>query len=83
MAGAGVVSDNVLARPQVHLPRHRSTGPVDGLAAAVGALVGHSGLCDDSSGSPRLAIALGTPVPITHDDVDVLHGRYQNVYGQR
>lgn len=40
-------------------------------------------LCEDSARSAHLAGTLGTPVPITQDDVDVLHDRYQNVYGQR
>lgn len=39
-------------------------------------------LCEDSARSVLLARQLGTPVPIAPDDVDALHDRYQNVYGQ-
>jgi len=40
-------------------------------------------LCEDSARSVHLALALGTPVPITPEDIDALYDRYQNVYGQR
>ncbi len=40
-------------------------------------------LCEDSARSVHLARSLGTPIPIASDDIDKLHARYQNVYGQR
>ncbi|HKJ57329.1 MAG TPA: L-ribulose-5-phosphate 4-epimerase [Nitriliruptoraceae bacterium] len=39
-------------------------------------------LCEDNARSVLLARQLGTPVPIAAEDVDALHDRYQNVYGQ-
>lgn len=40
-------------------------------------------LCEDNAKAVGLAHALGAPTPIAPDDVDALHDRYQNVYGQR
>jgi L-ribulose-5-phosphate 4-epimerase len=54
-----------------------SIGPT--AKAAVKAAV----LCEDSARSVHLARSLGTPIPIAQDDIDALHDRYQNVYGQR
>jgi len=31
----------------------------------------------------HLARALGDPIPLPQEDIDALHDRYQNVYGQR
>jgi L-ribulose-5-phosphate 4-epimerase len=47
--------------------------------AAVNAAV----LCEDSARSVHLARSLGEPIPIAPTDVDALHDRYQNIYGQR
>jgi L-ribulose-5-phosphate 4-epimerase len=31
----------------------------------------------------HLARSLGTPIPLTSEEIDALYDRYQNVYGQR
>jgi L-ribulose-5-phosphate 4-epimerase len=40
-------------------------------------------MCEDVARSVHLARQLGEPVPIEQRQVDALHDRYQNVYGQR
>jgi L-ribulose-5-phosphate 4-epimerase len=40
-------------------------------------------MCEDVARTAHLARALGQPLPIPQDDIDSLHQRYQNVYGQR
>jgi L-ribulose-5-phosphate 4-epimerase len=40
-------------------------------------------MCEDVARSVHISRQLGEPVPIAQDDVDYLHDRYQNVYGQR
>ncbi|MFG1798276.1 L-ribulose-5-phosphate 4-epimerase [Nocardia sp. NPDC049149] len=40
-------------------------------------------MCEDVARTAHLAHALGRPIPIPPDEVDRLHDRYQNVYGQR
>ncbi|MGW4498915.1 L-ribulose-5-phosphate 4-epimerase [Micromonospora sp. NPDC004336] len=40
-------------------------------------------MCEDVARTAHLARALGQPVPIAPADIDSLHDRYQNVYGQR
>jgi L-ribulose-5-phosphate 4-epimerase len=40
-------------------------------------------MCEDAARTVHLARAIGEPVPIEPDDVDALHHRYQNVYGQK
>jgi L-ribulose-5-phosphate 4-epimerase len=39
-------------------------------------------LCEDVARTVHIARQLGTPLPIAQSDVDSLHARYQNVYGQ-
>ena len=50
-------------------------GPREALKAAV--------MCEDVARTVHLARALGPIEPLAPDDVDALHHRYQNVYGQR
>ena len=40
-------------------------------------------MCEDVARTVHLARQLGSPVPIAATDIDKLHDRYQNVYGQR
>ncbi|MGK5683383.1 L-ribulose-5-phosphate 4-epimerase [Actinoplanes sp. URMC 104] len=40
-------------------------------------------MCEDVARTVHLACQLGKPLPIDPADVDRLHERYQNVYGQR
>jgi L-ribulose-5-phosphate 4-epimerase len=39
-------------------------------------------MCEDVARTVHLARALGDPLPISQTDIDSLHDRYQNVYGQ-
>jgi L-ribulose-5-phosphate 4-epimerase len=50
-------------------------GPRDAVKAAV--------MCEDVARTVHLARALGDIEPLAADDIDALHDRYQNVYGQR
>ena len=50
-------------------------GPRDAIKAAV--------MCEDVARTAHLARALGEPIPLAQEDIDALHDRYQNVYGQR
>ena len=50
-------------------------GPRDAIKAAV--------MCEDVARTVHLARALGDPLPLAREDIDALHDRYQNVYGQR
>lgn len=38
-------------------------------------------MCEDAAKTVFLARQLGTPLPISQADIDSLHSRYQNVYG--
>jgi L-ribulose-5-phosphate 4-epimerase len=49
--------------------------PRDAIKAAV--------MCEDVARTVHLARALGDVVPLDPDDIEALHDRYQNVYGQR
>jgi L-ribulose-5-phosphate 4-epimerase len=49
--------------------------PRDAIKAAV--------MCEDVARTAHLARALGDPIPLATEDIDALHDRYQNVYGQR
>jgi L-ribulose-5-phosphate 4-epimerase len=40
-------------------------------------------MCEDVARTVHLARALGDPLPLAREDIDALHDRYQNVYGQR
>lgn len=50
----------------------------DGKAAVKAAV-----MCEDVARTVHLARALGEPLTIAQEDIDALHDRYQNVYGQR
>ena len=50
-------------------------GPRDAIKAAV--------MCEDAARTVHLARVLGDPIPLAREDIDALHDRYQNVYGQR
>jgi L-ribulose-5-phosphate 4-epimerase len=50
-------------------------GPVEAIKAAV--------MCEDVARTVHLARSLGEVASIDDDDVEALHDRYQNVYGQR
>ena len=50
-------------------------GPRDAIKAAV--------MCEDAARTVHLARALGDPIPLTREDIDALHDRYQRAYGQR
>jgi L-ribulose-5-phosphate 4-epimerase len=51
------------------------SGPRAAIKAAV--------MCEDVARTVHLARALGDPIPLAGEDIDALHHRYQNVYGQR
>jgi L-ribulose-5-phosphate 4-epimerase len=40
-------------------------------------------MCEDAARTVYLARMLGTPVPLPLDQIDALHRRYQEQYGQR
>ena len=40
-------------------------------------------MCEDVARTVHLARVLGTPIPLAQEEIDALHDRYQNVYGQR
>ena len=50
-------------------------GPRDAIKTAV--------MCEDVARTVHLARVLGDPIPLAREDIDALHDRYQNVYGQR
>jgi L-ribulose-5-phosphate 4-epimerase len=50
-------------------------GPRDAIKAAV--------MCEDAARTVHLARQLGEPIPLTREDIDALHDRYQRAYGQR
>jgi L-ribulose-5-phosphate 4-epimerase len=50
-------------------------GPRDAIKAAV--------MCEDAARTVHLARQLGDPLPLTREDIDALHDRYQRAYGQR
>lgn len=47
------------------------------------AAVKAAAMCEDVARTVHLARALGEPLPIAPADIDALHDRYQNAYGQR
>jgi L-ribulose-5-phosphate 4-epimerase len=49
--------------------------PRDAIKAAV--------MCEDAARTVHLARQLGDPIPLTREDIDALHDRYQRAYGQR
>jgi L-ribulose-5-phosphate 4-epimerase len=50
-------------------------GPRDAIKAAV--------MCEDAARTVHLARELGDPIPLTREETDALHDRYQRAYGQR
>jgi L-ribulose-5-phosphate 4-epimerase len=40
-------------------------------------------MCEDAARTVHLARAFGDPAPLPHDQIDALHRRYQEEYGQR
>ena len=50
-------------------------GPRDAIKAAV--------MCEDAARTVHLARQLGDPIPLTREEIDALHDRYQRAYGQR
>jgi L-ribulose-5-phosphate 4-epimerase len=70
---AGHRSPAVLMRSHGVFTLGRS--PRDAIKAAV--------MCEDVARTVHLARCLGSPAPLTDKDIDALHDRYQNVYGQR
>lgn len=77
--GKGIVSTLHGHRSKAVLMQNHGVFTIGGGArAAVKAAV----LCEDSARTVHLARSLGTPIPIPSPDVDALHERYQNVYGQ-
>ena len=78
--GMGVVATLAGSRSSAVLMRSHGVFTIgesarDAVKAAV--------LCEDAARTVALARALGTPGPLDQNDVDALHDRYQNVYGQR
>jgi L-ribulose-5-phosphate 4-epimerase len=78
--GKGVVETLSGSRsPAVLMQNHGvfTIGP--SARAAVKAAV----MTEDVARTVHLSRQLGEPIPIAQDDIDSLHARYQNVYGQR
>jgi L-ribulose-5-phosphate 4-epimerase len=65
--------------PAVLLRSHGVFALGPGPRAAIKAAV----MCEDAARTVHLARALGDPIPLSGEDIDALHDRYQNVYGQR
>ncbi len=78
--GKGIVSTLSGHRSAAVLMRNHGVFTIGRDArAAVKAAV----MCEDVARTAHLARALGQPLPIAPADIDSLHDRYQNVYGQR
>jgi L-ribulose-5-phosphate 4-epimerase len=78
--GKGIVSTLAGHRSRAVLMRNHGVFTVGPDArAAVKAAV----MCEDVARTVHLARVLGEPVPIAPGDIDALHERYRNVYGQR
>jgi L-ribulose-5-phosphate 4-epimerase len=78
--GAGIVATLSESRSRAVLMRSHGvftigTSARDALKAAV--------LCEDAARTVALARALGPLARLPQADIDALHDRYQNVYGQR
>jgi len=78
--GRGVVATLSTTRSSAVLMRSHGVfcvgpGPREAIKAAV--------MCEDVARTVHLARSLGEVTSIDHDDVEALHDRYQNVYGQR
>ena len=78
--GRGIVDTLRGSRSPAVLMRNHGVFTVGRTArAAVKAAV----MCEDVARTVHLACQLGRPLPIDRADIDRLHERYQNVYGQR
>jgi L-ribulose-5-phosphate 4-epimerase len=78
--GRGIVATLRGSRSPAVLMRSHGVFTIGGDArAAVKAAV----MCEDVARTVHLSRQLGTPLTIAEADVDRLHDRYQNVYGQR
>src|SRR3954447_23332022 len=78
--GRGVVDTLAGHRSAAVLMRSHGVFTVgDGPRAAIKAAV----MCEDVARTVFLARSLGDIRPLDPDDIDALHDRYQNVYGQR
>jgi L-ribulose-5-phosphate 4-epimerase len=78
--GRGVVDTLAGHRSPAVLMRGHGVFTVgDGPRSAVKAAV----MCEDAARTVFLARSLGELRPLDQDDIDALHDRYQNVYGQR
>jgi L-ribulose-5-phosphate 4-epimerase len=78
--GRGVVETRAGSRSSAVLMRSHGvftvgSGPREAVKAAV--------MCEDVARTAHLARSLGEVTSIGEDDVEALHDRYQNVYGQR
>lgn len=77
--GKGIVSTLTGHRSPAVLMRNHGVFTIGTDArAAVKAAV----MCEDVARTTHLARSLGEPIPIAQSDIDRLHERYQNVYGQ-
>jgi L-ribulose-5-phosphate 4-epimerase len=78
--GRGVVETLTGHRSAAVLMRAHGVFTIgDGPRAAIKAAV----MCEDAARTVHLARSLGEIQPLDPEDVDALHDRYQNVYGQR
>jgi L-ribulose-5-phosphate 4-epimerase len=78
--GQGVVATLTGHRSPAVLMRSHGVFTIGGTALdAVKAAV----MCEDVARTVHLARAFGEPAPLTADQVDALHARYKNHYGQR
>jgi L-ribulose-5-phosphate 4-epimerase len=78
--GRGLVATLAGHRSRAVLMRGHGVFTVgDGPRAAIKAAV----MCEDAARTVFLARSLGDLRPLHPDDIDALHDRYQNVYGQR
>lgn len=78
--GRGVVETLAGHRSPAVLMRSHGVFTIgDSPRAAIKAAV----MCEDVARTVHLARALGTPIPLTRNEIDALYDRYQNAYGQR
>jgi len=73
-----VVLESIGKSPAVLLKNHGAFTIGKNATAAVKAAV----MTEDVAATVWMALQLGTPDVIPHEDVDKLHARYTNVYGQ-
>lgn len=77
--GQGIVATLTGHRSPAVLMQNHGVFTIGGSArAAVKAAV----MCEDVARTVHISRQLGTPLPIEQRDIDSLHARYQNVYGQ-